>query len=131
MVKSVKKGVSSIAKSIARNRILMIVCVFVVMGLAVGLINYLQKKTIERFASAYVYDSNDGSTTELDEGTKHGNLHKDCKHVNNEGYHHTCGHAHTEDAAELAAEIGSRRYKINDTTKELVNNEGNPLFDNN
>jgi hypothetical protein len=59
MVKEAKKVVGNLAKVMKSNRILMIVCVFVVMGLAVALIQFLQDKTLERFANATAYNSRD------------------------------------------------------------------------
>ena len=65
MANKIKSTVSNIAKAIKNNRILMIVCVLIVMGLSVALINYLQDQTIEMF-SAYIA-SYDVNVTELDE----------------------------------------------------------------
>ena len=92
MVKSVARDLSKAVKS---NRILMIVCAFVVMGAAVVLINHLQRKTLENFAvSAYAEDA------ELNEAA-HGELHADCQHGTH-GSQGQCGHAHTAAAATAA-----------------------------
>jgi len=92
-----KEALNKVAKALKNNRILMIVCVFVVMGLAVALIQFLQEKTLERFTSAWTVETQ-GGTSELTEG-EHGELHADgCIHDNTDGKH-TCGHAHGEDEA--------------------------------
>jgi ABC-type nickel/cobalt efflux system permease component RcnA len=97
----VKQVVDKLAKALKSNRILMIICVFVVMGLAVTLIQFVQQKTLERFTSAYKT-----SNSTVLEGTEHGELHADgCLHEENtDGYRHTCGHAHTENAATAAGD---------------------------
>ena len=127
MVKEAKKVVGNLAKVMKSNRILMIVCVFVVMGLAVALIQFLQDKTLERFANATAYTIAEESPGEL-ELAVHGNRHQSCKHVNNEGIHHTCGHAHTSNAAKKAAEDGlvnesnataNVAFNVNEETGEL------------
>jgi hypothetical protein len=51
----VKDVLNTVAKALKNNRILMIVCVFVVMGLAVVLIQFLQEKTLERFQTISGY----------------------------------------------------------------------------
>lgn len=127
MVKEAKKVVGNLAKVMKSNRILMIVCVFVVMGLAVALIQFLQDKTLERFANATAYTIAEESPVEL-ELAVHGNRHKSCEHVNDEGVHHTCGHAHTSNAAKKAAKDGlvngdnataNVAFNVNDETGEL------------
>ena len=95
----VKQTVNKLAKALKSNRILMIVCVFVVMGLAVALIQFLQEKTLERFTSAFKMNG-----TTLDEA-QHGVLHAECNHKNTDGTKHTCGHAHTANAATAAADV--------------------------
>lgn len=65
-----KEALNKVAKALKNNRILMIVCVFVVMGLAVGLIQFLQEKTLERFTSAYALNNNNDPSA-LTEG-EHG-----------------------------------------------------------
>ena len=52
-----KEALNKVAKALKNNRILMIVCVFVVMGLAVALIQFLQEKTLERF-TGYALNNN-------------------------------------------------------------------------
>ena len=104
----------------------MIVCVFIVMGLSVTLINYLQSRTIEMF-SAFTENG------EIDEQA-HGELHKDCDHINDNGYHRTCGHGHDEAGAAIAAELGDELvYQIGDagsflkedgTVIAYLNNDG-------
>ena len=90
-----KEALNKVAKALKNNRILMIVCVFVVMGLAVALIQFLQEKTLERFTSAYSINT---EPSELSGGA-HGELHAGgCIHDNTDGKH-TCGHAHGENEA--------------------------------
>jgi hypothetical protein len=98
-----KETLNIIAKAIKSNRILMIVCVFVVMGLAVMLIQFLQEKTLERFTSAYTIASTPAELSEGEHGEKHA---AECVHLNNEGGHHTCGHAHTENTAGILNTAG-------------------------
>jgi hypothetical protein len=112
MVKTVKAAVGQVSKVLKNNRILMIVCVFVVMGLAVGLINYLQRQTLERFYVAYKLD---GATELTQDELK--NLHADCKH--DQGSHFkTCGHVHAKDAdaakAVAAAAGSTNEYTVTD-----------------
>ena len=77
-----KESLNKVAKVLKNNRILMIVCVFVVMGLAVALIQFLQEKTLERFTSAYTIANTPSELT----GGEHGELHAGgCVHVNEQG----------------------------------------------
>jgi hypothetical protein len=123
MANKVKSAVSNVAKAIKNNRILMIVCVFIVMGLAVALINYLQDRTIEMF-SAYIAND-DGNLTELSE-QEHGDLHANCKHIDDD-LHSTCGgHGHDEDGALLATAVGDKKYTIAESGS-LMNEDGNTL----
>jgi hypothetical protein len=123
MVNKIKSTVSNIAKAIKNNRILMIVCVFIVMGLSIALINYLQEQTIEMF-SAYIAND-DNNITELDENA-HGVLHVNCKHVDNE-LHSTCGgHGHNKDGALLAKTVGDTKYTISENGT-LINEDENIL----
>ena len=101
MVKEAKKVVGNLAKVMKSNRILMIVCVFVVMGLAVALIQFLQNKTLERFETMYTVNAN-GNITGVEELAKHGDNHTNCEHKNDLGISHTCGHFHSEKAAKNA-----------------------------
>jgi flagellar biosynthesis/type III secretory pathway M-ring protein FliF/YscJ len=55
MINNIKSVVNNVTNAIKNNRILMIMCVFIIMGLAVALINYLQSRTIEMFS---VYANN-------------------------------------------------------------------------
>jgi hypothetical protein len=113
-----KESLNKIAKAVKNNRILMIVCVFVVMGLAVALIQFLQEKTLERFTSAYRV-----SNSEKLSGGTHGTLHGDgCVHVNEQGYHHTCGHAHTKKAAEI---LKTAEFNNNSNSEYTINEKGN------
>ena len=96
-----KDALNKVAKALKNNRILMIVCVFVVMGLAVALIQFLQEKTLERFTSAYALNNDMTGLT----GGGHGELHAGCVHDNTDGKH-TCGHAHTEETAEILKTAG-------------------------
>ena len=92
-----KESLNKVARALKTNRILMIVCVFVVMGLAVALIQFLQEKTLERFTSAYALNN---SMTELDGGA-HGEYHANgCVHDHANGTKHTCGHAHNANRAD-------------------------------
>ena len=122
MVKLVRSAANKLTTLVKGNRILMIVCVFLVMGFAVTLINYLQNKTLERFVSAI-----DRSGQELTTG-QHGSLHKDCVHVNNDGNHHLCNHVHTSNALDNATALvdagydNNAGYTVNDTTGELIPN---------
>lgn len=112
-----KEALNKVAKALKNNRILMIVCVFVVMGLAVALIQFLQEKTLERFTSAYKVSN----STELSGGA-HGALHAGgCDHVNNDGVHHTCGHAHTENTAGILKTAGLNN---NSNSVYTVNEKG-------
>ena len=121
MVKQAKAVANKLAKLVKSNRILMIVCVFLVMGLAITLINYLQSKTLERFASAI----NLSNSTDL-EGGAHGSKHKDCKHINDDGNHHLCGHVHGSNAVEAATALqGTNGYTTN--AGYTINNETNPI----
>lgn len=113
----VNKVFANLLKKLKNNRILMIACVFIVMGVSVALIQFLQEKTLEKFASAY----KTSNRTELSEG-EHGLLHADCDHINEDGSSHTCGHAHTEDAASDAAAAGLTNNENNQYT---VNEKGN------
>ena len=93
MVKSVSSASKNLIRSVKNNRVLMLVCMFAVMGFAVVVINYLQRKTLERFTDVVsAYKEETGS--ELD-AHQHGSLHKDCAHDTNG----SCGHTHTEAAA--------------------------------
>ena len=115
----VKNSLNKVAKALKNNRILMIVCVFVVMGLAVALIQFLQEKTLERFTSAYTIAN---TPSELSGGA-HGALHGDgCVHVNDQGNHHTCGHAHTENTAGILKTAGLNN---NSNSVYTVNEKGN------
>lgn len=116
-----KESLNKVAKALKTNRILMIVCVFVVMGLAVALIQFLQEKTLERFTSAYALNSIN-EPTELNGGA-HGELHvKDngtpCVHDNTDGTH-TCGHAHTENRAK---ELIAAGYGTSNAAYTMANN---------
>lgn len=122
MTNKVKSTINNVAKAIKNNRILMIVCVFIVMGLSVALINYLQDQTIEMF-SAYI-TNNDGNVTELDE-QEHGELHTVCKHIDGD-LHSTCGHGHNKDGALLANAVGDKKYTIAESGS-LMNEDGNTL----
>ena len=122
MVKSVRSAANKLTTLVKGNRILMIVCVFLVMGFAVTLINYLQNKTLERFVSAI-----GRSGQELTTG-QHGSLHKECVHVNNDGNHHLCNHVHNSNALDNATALvdagydNNAGYTVNDTTGELIPN---------
>ena len=111
-----KEALNKVAKALKNNRILMIVCVFIVMGLAVALIQFLQEKTLERFTSAYALNN---SITELT-GGEHGKLHDGCVHDNTDGKH-TCGHAHGANEAQKLKNEG-----LNNAANSLytVNNTG-------
>lgn len=118
MVKQAKVVANKLAKSVQSNRILMIVCVFIVMGLAVALINYLQNKTLERFTQQVV------DLSDLSELTtaEHGNDHKDCAHQNEDGRRHFCGHCHTPGCAEAHTQF-TTKYQ-SETGKAYSNNTG-------
>jgi hypothetical protein len=111
-----KEALNKIAKAIKSNRILMIVCVFFVMGVSVALIQFLQEKTLERF-SAYTIANSPSELT----GGKHGEKHAGCAHLNNNNGHHTCGHAHTENTAETLKTAGLNN---NTNSEYTVNNNG-------
>lgn len=112
----INKVFANLLKKFKNNRILMIASVFIVMGVSVALIQFLQEKTLERFTSAY----KTSNRTELSEG-EHGLLHADCDHINEDGNHHTCGHAHTKEAASDAAAAGLKNNVNNTYT---VNEKG-------
>ena len=123
MVKQARAAAKKVANLVKSNRILMIVCVFLVMGLAITLINYLQNKTLERFASAMTLNE---TPLEL-EGGAHGSKHQDCKHINDAGVHHLCGHVHDADAVAAAQALQATNgytntagYNIDSVTKELI-----------
>lgn len=132
MVKEAKKVVGNLAKVMKSNRILMIVCVFVVMGLAVALIQFLQNKTLERFETMYTIAAND-EIEAVEELGKHGNTHSNgCVHKNNLGVSHTCGHAHSEKAAKKAYNedlvdatnpTADVSYIVDPTTSEILKTE--------
>ena len=110
-----KEALNKVAKALKNNRILMIICVFVVMGLAVALIQFLQEKTLERFTSAYALNND---ITELTGGA-HGELHADgCIHDNTNGTH-TCGHAHNENRA---TELRAKGYTETNASFTVANN---------
>lgn len=123
MVKQAKVVANKLAKSVQSNRILMIVCVFIVMGLAVALINYLQNKTLERFTQQVVDLDADGYP-ELTTA-KHGNRHKDCKHQNEDGKRHFCGHCHTPGCAEAHLQFTT---KYQSETGKAYNNENTGYY---
>ena len=123
MVKQAKVVANKLAKSVQSNRILMIVCVFIVMGLAVALINYLQNKTLERFTQQVV-DLVDLTNPELDTAA-HGNRHKECKHQNEDGKRHFCGHCHTPGCAEAHTKFTT---KYQSETGEVYNNENTGYY---
>ena len=105
-----KEALNKVAKALKNNRILMIVCVFVVMGLAVALIQFLQEKTLERFTSAYSINT---EPSELSGGA-HGELHAGgCIHDNTDGKH-TCGHAHGANEAQKL-----KNEELNNTTNSV------------
>lgn len=112
-----KEALNKVAKALKNNRILMIVCVFVVMGLAVALIQFLQEKTLERFTGAYALNNNN-NPSELSGGA-HGKLHAGgCIHDNTDGTH-TCGHAHNENRAK---ELIAKGYTETNASYTVENN---------
>ena len=124
MAKQAKSVANKLAKLVKSNRILMIVCVFLVMGLAITLINYLQNKTLERFESAYTLNE---TAVELSAGL-HGSKHVDCDHINSDGVHHVCGHVHDSDAATEAKKLVNGSYgAYNNTLGYTVNNDTKAL----
>ena len=125
MVKQVKSAANKLAKLVKSNRILMIVCVFLVMGLAITLINYLQNKTLERFASAYTLTE---TTEELNAGN-HGSKHMKCDHKNDTSdHHHLCGHVHGSNAVNEAKKLVNGSYgTYNNAQGYTVNGETGSL----
>ena len=110
------RKLNKVAKALKNNRILMIVCVFVVMGLAVALIQFLQEKTLERFTSAYALNNNNPSVLT---GGEHGEYHANgCVHDNTDGTH-TCGHAHNENRAK---ELRAKGYDTTNAVYTVANN---------
>ena len=111
-----KEALNKVAKALKNNHILMIICVFVVMGLAVALIQFLQEKTLERFTSAYALNN---STTVLNGGA-HGEYHANgCVHDDANGTTHTCGHAHNENRAK---ELIAKGYDTTNAVYTMGNN---------
>ena len=99
----VNKTINTLEKVIKKNHILMIICIFLVMGLAVTLIQFLQEKTFEKFTTTTTDTSNIESAykilqnaTESLNPIEHGELHKNCVHIDNNGKLHTCGHVHNK-----------------------------------
>ena len=112
-----KEALNKVAKALKNNRILMIVCVFVVMGLAVALIQFLQEKTLERFTSAYALNNNTNPTALT--GGEHGEYHANgCVHDTEDGTH-TCGHAHNENRAK---ELREKGYDTTNSVYTMANN---------
>ena len=111
-----KEALNKVAKALKNNHILMIVCVFVVMGLAVALIQFLQEKTLERF-TGYALNNNTEPTALT--GGEHGELHANgCVHDTEEGTH-TCGHAHNENRA---TELRAKGYDTTNAVYTMGNN---------
>jgi hypothetical protein len=104
------------------KRIFVIILIFAILGLFTACVNNythyrgihnITDLVVENFDSAYVYD--DGEVDSLDR-QEHGELHKDCVHVNDDGYGHTCGHTHigSEENAITAYAIGDTPFKVED-----------------
>ena len=111
-----------------------ILLIFYVLGLLIvfvnnytnyGGIHNVTDLIIEHFDSAFVYD--DGETDLLDE-QQHGKLHKDCAHVNDDGYGHMCGHVHKDNTelAQIAYRVGDTPFKVEDNGT-IVDEDDNPI----
>jgi hypothetical protein len=115
------------------KRIFVIILIFASLGLFIACVNNytnysgisnITDLVIENFDSAYVYN---GEVDSLDR-QEHGELHKDCIHVNDDGYGHTCGHTHigSEENAIAAYAIGDTPFKVEDDGT-IVDKDGNPI----
>ena len=116
------------------KKVFITILIFAILGLFAACVNNytyyrgisnITNLVIENFDSAYVYD--DGEVDSLDP-LEHGELHKDCVHVNDDGYGHTCGHTHigSEENAITAYAIGDTPFKVEDDGT-IVDEDGNPI----